>query len=226
MRSLGAANNVIDIGKTVQQNVNIIPHLMSLHALTGCDTVCAYKTIGKIKALNVLKKGIVPPCLGTGNFMFDETIKFITKCYGLNDVSDMASARYNVWVNKTKSKSKSILLEDMPPTENCLKENVKRAEYQAAVWRAALQDTLPSLNQKSHGWIKSDDDKSLIPCFSSEKLLVMPEKIENLLFCSCSGDPPCSKGQCGCNKLCLSYVPRIRFFVIKWVVVVNLPKLI
>ena len=47
MRSLGAANNAIDIGKTVQQN--IILHLISFVALTGCDTVCAYKTLGKSK---------------------------------------------------------------------------------------------------------------------------------------------------------------------------------
>ena len=149
------------------------------------------------------KKGIFPPCLGTGNIKFGETIKFITKCYGLHDMSDMASARYNVWLNKTKSKSKTILLEDLLPNENCLKENVKRAEYQAAVWRAALHDTLPSLDQKEHGWIKNDESKSLIPCFSSEKMLVMPEKLENLLSCSCSGDSPCSKGQCGCKKMCL-----------------------
>lgn len=48
---------VIDIDATVEDNVSIIPSLLSAHALSGCDTVASYYGIGKGTALKVLRAG-------------------------------------------------------------------------------------------------------------------------------------------------------------------------
>ena len=50
---------VIDIDATVENHLSVVPHLLSAHALTGCDTVASYYGIGKGMALKVLKAGIL-----------------------------------------------------------------------------------------------------------------------------------------------------------------------
>ena len=48
---------VIDIDKTVEKNLSIIPGLLAAHALSGCDTVAGYYGIGKGTVLKVLRAG-------------------------------------------------------------------------------------------------------------------------------------------------------------------------
>lgn len=50
------SENVINIGLTVQQHSEIVPHLISMHTFTGCDSVSSIFGIGKVKTLNTLKK--------------------------------------------------------------------------------------------------------------------------------------------------------------------------
>ncbi|KAK3890949.1 hypothetical protein Pcinc_005116 [Petrolisthes cinctipes] len=49
--------SVIAIKATVQKHHHIIPTMLSGHALTDCDTAAACYGIGKVKMLNVLKRG-------------------------------------------------------------------------------------------------------------------------------------------------------------------------
>ena len=67
MIPFSSSTTVTDIGGTVLKHSSIMPHLLSLHALTGCDMVPSYKNIGKPKALKVLKDGVTPPALGEGS---------------------------------------------------------------------------------------------------------------------------------------------------------------
>ena len=53
-----------NIGATVQKHKDIAPHILSIHALTGCDTVSTIHGIGKVKAINSFNKGSVPPNIG------------------------------------------------------------------------------------------------------------------------------------------------------------------
>ena len=83
--------------------------------------VPSFKNIGKPKALKACLNGVLPPVIGEGNSDFKQATKFITKCYGTaGEVTDISAARYPAWRNKTKSKVKSIKLEDLPPTKNAL----------------------------------------------------------------------------------------------------------
>ena len=54
------SENVINISLTVQQHSEIVPHLISMHTFTGCDSVSSIFGIGKVKTLNTLKKGHKP----------------------------------------------------------------------------------------------------------------------------------------------------------------------
>ena len=54
----------INIGATVHKHKNIAPHIISLHALTGCDMVSSIFGIGKMKALKIFNRGCMPPHLG------------------------------------------------------------------------------------------------------------------------------------------------------------------
>ena len=104
MVPFSSSTTVTDIGETVLKHSTIMPHLLSLHALTGCDTVPSYKNIGKPKALKVLKDGVTPPVLGEGSPDIDQATKFIAKCYNVTEeVTNMSAARHPVWRSKKKS---------------------------------------------------------------------------------------------------------------------------
>ena len=47
----------VNIGSTVAKHRSIAPHLLSAHALTGCDTVASYFGIGKTKVVKALGEG-------------------------------------------------------------------------------------------------------------------------------------------------------------------------
>ncbi len=59
---------------------------------------------------------------------------------------------------------------------NLIKENTKRAHFQACIWKAALDEEPPKLDPLKFGWVKDDSSKSLsaisLPmCISSASLL-------------------------------------------------------
>ena len=54
----------INRGATVHKHKDITPHILSLHALTSCGIVSSIFGIGKIKALETLNWGCMPPNFG------------------------------------------------------------------------------------------------------------------------------------------------------------------
>ena len=124
MIPFSSSTTVTDIEETVLKHSSIMPHLLSLHALTRCDTVPSYKNIGKPKALKVLKDGVTPSALGEGSPDYEQATKFIAKCYNVTEeVTNMSAARYPAWRRKTKSKVKSVKLEGLPLTTECFIPN-------------------------------------------------------------------------------------------------------
>ena len=85
--------SVIDIGESVKKHPGIIPYILQMHALTGCDSVGRYHGIGKATAINVLKKGKSLDCLGDtrlGKEEFpQEATDFIGLYYGLASGEDV-----------------------------------------------------------------------------------------------------------------------------------------
>ena len=48
-------NTVIDINKTYEEHIDVVPNILAAHALSGCDTVGAYFGIGKSTVVKTLK---------------------------------------------------------------------------------------------------------------------------------------------------------------------------
>ena len=90
MEDFNPDKTLISIRRTVERNRDLVPSLISLQALTGCDTVPMLYGIGKAKALAVLKKH--PPKY-VGDAIADiEDVKvvgrsFTAPYYGMKDAS-------------------------------------------------------------------------------------------------------------------------------------------
>lgn len=81
------STNGTNIGSTVRNFGDLSKYILSLHALTGCDTVSTMYGIGKNKALNSLKGGHIPPQIGDLDSDISVVMKdathFIASCYGV-----------------------------------------------------------------------------------------------------------------------------------------------
>ena len=96
-----------------------------------------------------------------------ESTHFIGAFYGQNcDPSDtMSSVRYKVWVSRTGRKGDSTLpkLKSLPPIAAVFRENVKRAHFQACIWKAALQHDPPDLDPLEFGWTSEGPSGAYCP---------------------------------------------------------------
>lgn len=200
------SRNAIDIGATANQHAEIAKYLLPLHALTGCDTVSTLYGIGKVKALKVLKHGHHPPLLGDSETdekdLEKQAVAFIAKCYGSKATGSMSEVRYSMWQHKTaKSKSRKFKLATLPPSSRAFALHIKRAQYQASLWKAALQSDPPALAASDFGWKPDHDSQTLLPIPLPPDTMAAPDRVLNLLCCSChSSTDVCSTRRCLCRK--------------------------
>ncbi len=112
----------------------------------------------------------------------------------------MSSIRYKVWVSHTGRKGASILpkLKSLPPTVEAFRETVKRAHFQACIWKAALQQDPPELDPLEFGWASEGPSGAYCPVSLPSKVEVAPSDILKLINCSCSSDRPCFWQRCSC----------------------------
>lgn len=193
----------IDIRESVRKHTTIIPSLLPLHALTGCDTVAASFGIGKTKALAVARKG--HQLLGLGktttdmNSIIKEATQFMAACYGISSpVSSMTECRQLLWAQKTGKSQSAPKLCSLPPTTESFELNVKRAHHQVAQWYSAITGVPPGLSPTDYGWEKDCVNKSLIPRNLPDGVQYAPEHILKLVKCGCSSQQPCHTGRCSC----------------------------
>ena len=195
----------IDINQTVSEHKNIIPHLLSMHVITGCDTVSKMHGIGKIKALTQLKTGNFPPPLGDLNVSHEALVKkgtsFIGVCYGNpSSLTSMSGHRLRKWKSITKGKGKVFKLETLPPTTEAFQLHIRRAHYQAAVWRSAAYPDLPDMDPSHHGWEKDLITRTLVPMQLPLNTPIAPDVLLKLLCCSCDSEESCKTKRCSCHN--------------------------
>ena len=133
--------------------------LLGLHALTGCDSTSTFKRRGKKSALDLLKS-----CHGQGfcigladlgkHFSVSETLhklceKFVCLLYRSGTlIEEVNKLRYQLFVTRaTRS-------DQMPPTQDALRQHVLRANYQAGVWQRALERE-PANSWSCWSWLVS-----------------------------------------------------------------------
>ena len=123
------------------RNEEVSKSLLGLHALTGCDSVSAFKRRGKKSALNLVT---AEPAIGNGlqhvgeDFVVTPNVHdvceaFVCQLYNSRELNDVNKVRYNMFT------SKAAISDQMPPTEDALQLHVARANYQAGIWRRELE---------------------------------------------------------------------------------------
>ena len=116
--------------------------LIGLHALTGCDSTSAFKRRGKRNAVEVFKKHPAL-CLGLQQLgmTFEVTDDLLAACETF--VCRLHQARSTcTGVNKVIFElfaTKAAQCDQLPPTRDALGLHVAWANYQAGIWRRALQ---------------------------------------------------------------------------------------
>jgi len=195
---------VLDIGKTVQKHCQIVEGILPAHTLSGCDTVASYFKIGKATVLKKLQSGHSLNLLGAPGHSMESVIQqatsFLSACYGQTDCSTMSETRLKVWLSQTGKGSSTPKLCTLPPTTEAFKENVKRAHYQALVWRSLEAQNPPELDSTEYGWVKDDQNKSLQPVTLPDEVQLAPEMVLRLIKCGCHSTTPCSSRACSCNS--------------------------
>ena len=197
MDPFSGGSKLISIKKSVNAKEHIMPSLVALHAISGCDTVPMMFGIGKVKSLKVVEK--VPLVhIGEVNAELEEVIdqekRFLAKCYGQVETSSSKNRR-TIWINKTdgaKKTAKPPALQSLPPTDEALEINIKRVHYVAIMWKNCITGTPPELDPLEYGWEK--DGESLRPIMLPDGTDVAPEKVLQMTRCKCSSS------QCKTNR--------------------------
>ncbi|KAG0723713.1 hypothetical protein GWK47_042084 [Chionoecetes opilio] len=199
---------IVDIGKTVEKHIDIIPEILAAHALSGCDTVACCFGIGKSTVLKVVRSGLLS-LLGQSDAplpsVIQQATKFMTACYGQNNSDTMSNARLSAWAAKTdKGYTSTPKLCSLPPTSETFEENVKRAHHQASIWRAVKDADPPELDVEKYGWKKDETNRSLVPTTVPDTVSLAPDAVLRLIRCGCESDTPCRSSRCGCRSADLS----------------------
>ena len=194
----------VDIQKTVASNKNILKDLPQAHALTGCDTVATCHGIGKCKVLKLLEQGYALPAVGDVNADMEDVIlqatSFVSACYGIKNSVDMTQTRLLVWGKKTgRGKITASHLCELPPTTEAFIQNIKRAHYQAIIWRNIDIDPR-NLDLECYGWKKDREKKISIPIMLPGNTPPAPNFILQLIRCSCKSKKPCNTKRCSCKE--------------------------
>ena len=108
MDTFSSESKVINIKKSANSRPSIIPSIVALHAISGCDTVPQMFGIIKSKPIKAAEK--VPlNYLGEQNAdmqdIIEEGKKFVAKCFGLSETSSSKN-RKALWISKTDGPKK------------------------------------------------------------------------------------------------------------------------
>ena len=88
----------------------------------------------------------------------------------------------------------------LPPTKEAFLENVKRAHFQAYLWRNLNSTLAPALNPEEFGWQKDMSNRSLTPIHLPENAKLVPDYIQKMIRCGCKSATPCNSRKCSCKE--------------------------
>ncbi|KAK1886117.1 DNA-directed RNA polymerases I II and III subunit RPABC1 [Dissostichus eleginoides] len=180
---------IVDIKATLSKHSEIVENLLPAHAISGCDTVASYYGMGKGSVIKVLKAGYELSAIGNMDAPFQQVLDpataFISAWYGIKESTDMSHTR--VWGKKNgKGHMSAPNLAALPPTNEAFIENVKRAHFQAMLWRNLNVNLLPALNPEEFGWKKDTCNRSLIPTHLPEDAKRVTDYILEMIRVGCS----------------------------------------
>ena len=117
--------------------------LLSLHALTGCDTSSCLKGKGKIQPIKVLEKHEkfddvlckIGEDWNLGQESVSDIERFVCYVYGNSRCKEVDQLRYNMLQKKCNNSQeidpkKTLDLGSLPPCQSSLLQHIKRVNYQ------------------------------------------------------------------------------------------------
>ena len=168
--------------------------LPSLHAMTGCDSVSAFSSKGKKKALGIVQSnpGLRRVVSNLGECVPAEVQdlnmleQFVCALYNGPKCNDVNELRYRLFC-----KSKNLQSHQLPPTKAALENHLKRANYQAFIWKHALE---PNMDQApdGQGWQQKGDQLEIYWTDQAPA----PDAVMKLVCCGCKGS--CATRRCSC----------------------------
>ena len=168
--------------------------LPSLHALTGCDAVSSFAGRGKKKAFEMVRDnqvirdsvGVLGESLPLSAHSITRLEEGVCRLYNDNLCKQVNDLRYKMFC-----KGKNVQSHQLPPTSAALHYHLKRANYQAFLWKKALQ---PRIEQEpvNHGWQLNEGRLEIV----WTDLAPAPQAVMELVCCGCRGN--CQTRRCSC----------------------------
>ena len=188
---------LIDIHAVVSNlGPDLCKALPGVHALTGCDSVSAFAGCGKKKAFHLIKttdkfcKSLqnLGSQITPSSQLMEEIENFVCALYG-NSSSSVNEARYTIFCRAGKAQNLQLA-----PSKDALSKHIQRANFQATIWRNALQADHSCYNPNGNGW-KEINGELIIDWMSQ---LPAPHSMLQFLSCGCGGS--CNTQRCSCVK--------------------------
>jgi hypothetical protein len=204
---------IIDIGKVANAcGINVCLGIIGLHAFTGCDSNSSFAGKGKVAAFKMLKSDprVQQTFKEVGNEwnmtvdLFHELETFTCKLYGCKlqdpNINDL---RYQLFCTRKGE----IESHHLPPCSDCLKKHGERSNYQAAIWKRALQRHPNTPNPTGYGWKMDTIEGQEVLALDWMDGAPAPECVLELLACTCTrsckpADCPCKLNGLKCSYMC------------------------
>lgn len=205
MESPRKERTIVDIQSTLAKHTQIVEHLLPAHAISGCDTVASYYGLGKGSVIKALKDGYDLSAIGNMDAPLQQVLEqataFISACYGIKESMDMSHTRLLVWGKKNgKGHISAPNLATLHPTKEAFLENVKRAHFQAYLWRNLNVNLQQALDPEDYGWEKDICNGTLNPIDLPKDVKLVPDYILKMIRCGCKSVTPCVSKKCSCKE--------------------------
>ena len=131
-----------------------------------------------------------------------EGFVFVAQCYWQSNKGSSEN-RHIIWWKRQivpKKSSKATTLKSLPPTDETLKENIKRAHYNAALWYNCITGIPPQMNPCDYGWGGNEDGTTLSPIMLPKGVPIAPEEVLKITHSKCALSK-CKNNRCSCFKI-------------------------
>ena len=129
--------------------------------------------------------------------VLNEGFKFVASCYGRNEI-DSSQNRRAIWMMKADGARKGSNhsgLKSLPPTNEALALNIKRAHFTAILWNESVTGIMPNIDPCDFGWETRND--CLRPLMLPSGVDVAPKEVLEMTRCRCVASK-CRTRQCSC----------------------------
>ena len=182
---------------------SVCDSLLGFPAVTECNTTSGLASIGKKKALKALRSSTslqeklvtlgddIPPTERT----VESCEAFICSLYTSDRRAGTTADAQGIGCFAKKTQKN----ERLPPTSDSLANHIKRANYQAHVWKKSLCNLQNLPSPDTNGW--SIQEQDLKPTLMSKE--PAPASVLELTICKCKRSACKSDNWCQCRANCL-----------------------